>query len=36
MELALLYFSIGTSFVEFFEYFFNILAMHKYNVRVDE
>ena len=36
MELALLCFSIGTSFVEFHEHFFNILAMHKYNVRVDE
>jgi len=36
IKLVLPCFNIGTSFVEFFEHFFNILAIHKYNVRVDD
>ena len=36
IKLTLFYFSIITSFVEVFKYFFDMLLIHEYVVRVNE
>jgi len=35
IELTLFYFSIGTNFVKFFEYFFNMLIVYRHVIRVN-